>query len=217
MRGFTVLQAMQDGHSTLSGLANRLSTELANATADAEAARQAEAQASAKLALEEQSTHLTHAALEKTVAERQAAQEVADAAVLTAASAYGETLVPQDWLASVNQELGERTSIYQKELAVMANMVDVSARLQAEMQQRQDVMEEAVTAKLRMVAMGHAASRIQFAFLRHRLGTHKGAADELRRTGTSLSLAVQLAEQERDIERQTLTQTLDQVQVKVQG
>ena len=199
---------MHDGHSTFSGLANRLSTELAAATADAEAARLAEAQISTKLSLHEAETHLSQAKL-------QAGQDFAQAAVLTMASAYGETLVPREWLSSISEELEERTVGYKSEMAVMTNMVDVSASLQAELQQRQNVMEKAVTAKLRMVAMGHAASRIQFGFLRYRLRSCKTDTDKLRRTGTSLSMAVKLAEQERDVERQTLTQTLGQAQAKV--
>ena len=200
---------MQDGHSTMSWLANRLSSELATANADGQAARLAEAQASAQLALQQQQAQLSQAKLE-------AEQQLAAAAVWTTATSYGETLVPRQWLSSVSEELEERTATYKNELDVMTSMVDVSTSLQAELQQRQSIMEETVIAKLRMVAMGHAASRIQFAFLRYRLRSLKVDTDKLRRTGTSLSMAVRLAEQERDVERQTLTQTLGQAQAEAQ-
>ena len=193
----------------MSGLANRLSSELATANADSEAARLAETQMSAQLSLQQQQAQLAKAKLE-------AEQQLAAAAVWTTATSYGETLVPRQWLSSVSEELEERTVTYKNELAVMTSMVDVSAGLQAELQQRQSIMEETVIAKLRMVAVGHAASRIQFAFLRYRLRSHKVDADKLRRTGRTLRMAVQLAEQERDVERQTLTQTLGQAQEKAQ-
>ena len=77
---------------------------------------------------------------------------------------------------------------------------------------RQDVMEQTVTSQLQMVAVGHAASRIQFAFLRHQLAQSNAEVAEHRRTSTSLTFAVKLAEQERDIERQTLSETLNRTE-----
>ena len=173
-------QAMQDGNTMLSELANRLSVELTQATMDADTARMAEAQVGAQLKLEEQSAQLAHATLEKVTAEREHALRLQETALLTTgentnhphptttwlprtclkagflvtANAYGDTLVPREWLSSVCEEFSERMALSEKERRLLTNLVDMGSRMQEEMQQRQNVMEEAVRAKLRMVAMG---------------------------------------------------------------